>query len=79
MSWVETPDFMPYFKIVLGLCPHKPKAIMVSIEGLVRTPTLDKKMFSLRGKEKVTGEFSLVSSANNILKIYNTFIKKMAA
>jgi transposase len=37
------------------------------------------KMFSLRGKEKVTGEFSLVSSANNILKIYNTFIKKMSA
>lgn len=37
------------------------------------------KMFSLRGKEKVTGEFSLVSSANNILKIYNKFIKSMAS
>jgi transposase len=37
------------------------------------------KMFSLRGKVKVTGEFSLISSANNILKIYNTFIKQKAA
>ena len=37
------------------------------------------KMFSLRGIEKVTGEFSLVSIANNISKIYNTIFCKMAS
>jgi len=36
-------------------------------------------MFSLRGKNKVTGEFSLMCTANNILKIYQTKVKKEAA
>jgi transposase len=36
-------------------------------------------MFSLRGKNKVTGEFSLMCAANNILKIYQRKIKKEAA
>jgi len=36
-------------------------------------------MFSLRGKNKATGEFSLMCTANNILKIYQQKIKKEAA
>jgi Transposase DDE domain len=36
-------------------------------------------MFSLKGKHKVTGEFSLMCTANNILKIYQQKTKKEAA
>jgi transposase len=36
-------------------------------------------MFSLRGNSKVTGEFSIMCTANNILKIYQKKIKKEAA
>ncbi|HVH96022.1 MAG TPA: IS1182 family transposase [Bacillus sp. (in: firmicutes)] len=35
-------------------------------------------MFSLKGKHKVTGEFSLMCTANNILKIYQQKTKKEA-
>ena len=36
-------------------------------------------MFSLRGKNKVTGEFSLMCTAHNVLKIYQNKINKQAA
>ena len=37
------------------------------------------KMFSLRGKKKVNGEFSLLSIAENILKLFNTSFKLQVA
>ena len=37
------------------------------------------RMFSLRGKKKVNGEFSLLSTAENILKIFNTIFKMQVA
>ena len=37
------------------------------------------KMFSLRGKNKVTGEFSLICTAHNVLKLYQKEINKKTA
>lgn len=37
------------------------------------------RMFSLRGRKKVNGEFNLLSTAENILKIFNTIFKIQVA